>query len=184
MTSNYTFKTKKAPAPRRCYTVVRNSDELVLGEVFRDGDEKGWTSFDVSGCEAWPFSDRESAAQSLERWHAKARDDLMRRVADNLAEIVAEPEMIDADRSLTIDDFDRAIACVRELASAWIAGPGPAFTCIEAETFVDLLRATGCDDLVESFKTAHAEDDEDGDLHADGWPAEQTLGPEDSRGIS
>jgi hypothetical protein len=178
---------------------MRNSDELVLGEVFRDGDEKGWTSVDLADCEAWPFSDRESAAQSLEQWHHQA----MRRLAESansltpfpalerngldpmaiaqaFAEIVAEPEMVDGFQ-LTQDDNERAQEMAHFLIESFGAGLGPVFSCVEAEAIVCLGRSCGVDlDLIERFKRCHVADDEPGDVHETGWPAEQPYGAEDS----
>jgi hypothetical protein len=175
--SNYTFKARKTPEPgRRAYTVMRNSDELVVGWIYRDASDAGWTAVDVADSEAWQFTDRESAAQSLEFWYGRAIAALAAR-AD-------EPEMIE-DVQLTIDDFETAISCVRFLVESFGAGLGPVFSCVEAETIVALARSCAVDDdLIDRFKKSHVADDEPGDAHHGEWPAEQTLGPKDSGEMS
>lgn len=176
MMSNYTFKARKTSQPgRRLYQVMRNSDELVLGEIYRDGpvdQPGGWTACDISGCESWPFTDRESAAQSLEIWRHRA---ISRLTGVSVGDVVAltQPEMIDEVRQLTLDDFDRAQECARFLIESFGAGLGPVFSCAEADTLVTLGWSCGLDDdLLDRFKRSHVHDDEPGDRHYSGWPTD------------
>lgn len=57
-----------------------------------------------------------------------------------------------------LDDF---VDVLRE----WSAMPCPSFTCSEAERLADLARAVGANDVAAALISAHAEADEEGDLH-------------------
>lgn len=72
------------------YTVTRRSDEVTLGEVVRsDGmyADVIWTAIDVSDSEAWPFGTRQTAAESLDRYHEIALVRIDRRAEECLARV-------------------------------------------------------------------------------------------------
>lgn len=54
---------------------------------------------------------------------------------------------------------------VQTVAGGTMDGPWDKFNCVEIETWAELLRAVGRDDLATAIVDVHAEDDDEGDQH-------------------